>query len=117
MADAAIHRPDHERSDVDPRLLVILAVVLGAFLVAAPYVLFATYPAARHDALIRPTQRPPAPRLQVDPAADLRAMRRSEDARLSRYRWVDRDNGVVGLPIERAIELTFERGLRDWPKP
>jgi hypothetical protein len=117
MVDAAIHRSDHERSDVDPRLLVILGATLGAFLVAAPYVLFATYPAARRDALIRPTQRPPAPRLQVDPAADLRAMRRSEDALLSRYRWVDRGNGVVGLPIERAIELTFERGLSDWRKP
>ncbi|TVR53957.1 MAG: hypothetical protein EA425_02835 [Puniceicoccaceae bacterium] len=24
-----------------------------------------------------------------------------------RYRWIDRDNGVVGLPLDRAVELTI----------
>ena len=30
---------------------------------------------------------------------------------------MDRAAGVVRIPIERAIELTAERGLPGWPKP
>ena len=34
---------------------------------------------------------------------------RVEEARLSdRYSWVDQDKGIVGLPIERGMELTLQ---------
>lgn len=56
-------------------------------------------------------QPPPAPRLQVDPPADLRKLRAAEDAVLQSYGWVDRDAGIVRVPVERAIELLAERGL------
>lgn len=41
--------------------------------------------------------------------ADLRKAREEGEARLQGYRWVDRDNGVVAIPIERAMELTVDR--------
>ncbi|MCA9619680.1 MAG: hypothetical protein KC731_11660 [Myxococcales bacterium] len=31
--------------------------------------------------------------------------------KLTRYRWVDEKNGVVAIPIERAMDLLSERGL------
>ena len=30
---------------------------------------------------------------------------------LNGYGWVDKANGVVHIPIERAMQLTLERGL------
>lgn len=32
---------------------------------------------------------------------------------LSEYRWVDKDHGVVGIPIERAMELEVAQLHRD----
>jgi hypothetical protein len=54
---------------------------------------------------------PPAPRLQTYPFDDIKELRRSELPRLERYEWVDKNTGVVRIPIERAIDLIAERGL------
>jgi hypothetical protein len=48
---------------------------------------------------------PPAPRLQTDPAGDLQAVRAREDAHLDRYAWVERNQGIAQVPIERAMLL------------
>ena len=54
---------------------------------------------------------PPEPRLQTEPVLDLQKLRARDAERLSTYAWVDRDAGVVRLPIERAIEILAARGL------
>lgn len=54
---------------------------------------------------------PPAPRLQVNPAQDLKAYQAEEDAILHSYGWADKSAGVVWIPIERAMELSLERGF------
>ena len=54
---------------------------------------------------------PPEPRLQTDPRGDLANLRRSEDTVLNSYGWVDRNAGIVRIPIEQAMKLTVERGL------
>ncbi len=54
---------------------------------------------------------PPEPRLQVRPNTDIEKMRAAAQAALNSYGWVDRQAGVVRIPIERAIELTAQRGL------
>jgi hypothetical protein len=56
-------------------------------------------------------QLPPAPRLQTDEPGDLAKYRAEEDQKLTTYGWVDRQNGVVHIPIERAKALLLERGL------
>lgn len=55
--------------------------------------------------------RPPEPRLQDFPAQDLKEFRKREDETLKSYGWVEPNAGVVRIPIERAMELTLERGL------
>jgi hypothetical protein len=50
-------------------------------------------------------QTPPEPRLQTDPAGDLRQLRERERSQLTEYGWVDRERGVVRVPIERAMDL------------
>jgi hypothetical protein len=52
---------------------------------------------------------PPEPRLQVDPVGDLSALRAREAAQLGGYGWVDRQAGVVHIPIDRAMELLVAR--------
>jgi hypothetical protein len=47
------------------------------------------------------------------PNVERAALRAREQARLSAYQWVDRQGGVVRIPVERALALT----LRDWSKP
>ncbi len=56
-------------------------------------------------------QIPPEPRLQVEPRAELEVFQAEQARWLSTYGWIDRDAGIVRLPIERAMELTVERGL------
>jgi hypothetical protein len=54
---------------------------------------------------------PPEPRLQTNPKQDLRDLRAFEADTLDHYSWVDRNGGVVRIPIENAMKLTLERGL------
>jgi len=42
----------------------------------------------------------------------LRDLHAAEDAALGRYGWADREAGVVRIPIERAIDLVAEKGVR-----
>ena len=51
------------------------------------------------------------PRLLVNQAHDMQEFRASQQSVLDSYDWVDRDHGVVRIPIERAIDLLAERGM------
>ena len=53
----------------------------------------------------------PEPRLQVDASKELRQMRAAEDAALSSYGWVDKDAGIVKIPVDRAMEILAKKGL------
>lgn len=54
---------------------------------------------------------PPAPRLQRETSADLLEHSTRMERLATSYDWIDRDAGVVRIPVERAMELTLERGL------
>lgn len=54
---------------------------------------------------------PPAPRLQTAPHQELIDFCTAQQKDLSTYRWVDQQNGIVQIPVDRAMELILERGL------
>jgi hypothetical protein len=56
-------------------------------------------------------QPPPEPRLQESPGIDLQRLRAEEERILTTYGWVDREAGIVRIPIENAIDLLAETGL------
>jgi hypothetical protein len=58
----------------------------------------------------------PQPKLQVYPREDLKQMRAREDQILSTYGWVNKDKGVVRIPIGRAMDLLAQRNL-PWRGP
>lgn len=66
-------------------------------------------PAATPFASSRPL--PPEPRLQPAPRLDLLGYLKDEQSALSSYGWVDRTNGVVHIPIDRAMQLLLQQGL------
>lgn len=51
------------------------------------------------------------PLLQVKPEEDLRGMRVGNATDLRTYTWIDRQAGVVRLPVDRAMDLLAERGV------
>lgn len=59
----------------------------------------------------RPQIEAPPPQLQSSPAADLQQMRAEEDVILNSYGWINREAGIIRIPIERAMEITSKRGL------
>ncbi len=122
-----VHNPAlaHERSDVNVRGIVTFAA--GLFVIAVVvhvlvWWLF-TYFAVRAERMQPPPaplaasrpQLPPEPRLQTAPLRDLQEMRAAEEAILHSYGWVDRQAGVVRIPIERAMQLLAERNLPSRP--
>jgi hypothetical protein len=58
-----------------------------------------------------PTEIFPEPRLQTTPVVDLNVYRQMVDERLRSYTWVDKEKGIVSIPIEEAKAKLLERGL------
>ena len=54
---------------------------------------------------------PPDPLLVAAPAEAMRSYRLQEEEVLHSYGWVDKEAGIVRIPIERAIELLAQGGL------
>jgi len=47
----------------------------------------------------------------VDYYGDLSKMRQQWSEEVNGYSWVDKNAGVTRIPIERAMQLTLQRGL------
>jgi hypothetical protein len=110
----------HEERDVRLRPLIISGVSMAALAglsLLAMWWLFDYFTARQMrletdlHPLLETRQLPPEPRLQVSPQIDMRAILTNERSILDSYGWVDRQAGIVRIPIERAIELLTECGL------
>lgn len=101
------HEPDRVRTGLIIGMAVLLAVIVA--LVQLSVHLF-----------MGRVGRPPTPPRQVTERAreqlagadhwaiqplDREALERAEDSHLTGYAWVDRDAGVVRIPLQRAMEL------------
>lgn len=115
-------QPGHEKRDVTIRPIALAGAGLAVIVIVSAALMWLLFNVlaereARHSPKPNPLaqsfgrQAPPEPRLQVDPRKDLTQMREEEEATLHSYGWVDRKAGVVRIPIERALELTLQRGL------
>jgi hypothetical protein len=56
------------------------------------------------------------PRLEEDERTELKDVRIKEEEMLHGYGWVDEQAGTVRIPIDRAMQLTVERGLPTRPQ-
>ncbi len=129
----------HEESDVNVRALLWAVVIFIVFAIGTHLAigmmfrfyaqLFRGKTTAPMTAIAMPADAsvPPAPRLQPfpghdtsgttippnrnTPVTDMEDMRAAEDQALKNPGWVDRQKGVVRLPIEVAKQLVVQRGL------
>ncbi len=123
MSTPSPHQEQHgrwERRDVD---------VVGLFLIAAILVIGGIFAVLLTGGMLRflnhqrnvSDKAPPAvaaeradfplPRLQISPPVDLEKFGAEQNRELTTYGWIDRQKGIVRIPIERAIELLSQRGL------
>jgi hypothetical protein len=112
----------HERSDVNVKAILGVGAGLAGITLALAGVVWLlvvflsnraadTAPMEFPLAASHEQRLPPEPRLQTNPREDLAALRQSEERLLRSYGWVDKDAGVVRIPIDEAMKLTLERGL------
>ena len=118
----------YETRDIKVRPLVQFTVGLTIIGVATYLVVFGllrlwSAGADRQDALLQPAtavatpakpgeeRLPPEPRIQANPAADLKTLVAEEDAILTTYGWIDRQAGVARMPIDVAMQRVLEQGL------
>ncbi len=52
----------------------------------------------------------PAPQLQRTPLSDLEALQKSQREQLKGYAWVDKGQGIVHVPIGRAMQIVASKG-------
>jgi hypothetical protein len=111
----------HETTDASAYYVGLFGLGMAIMIVLSMlflYKLFWRFEAIvkRSDPLVSPVatrQIPPEPRLQAQPGAELIQLRREEDEVLRTYKWIDQTQGIVQIPIERAIDLLSERGLAE----
>ena len=109
----------YERSDADPRKLVLAGLLLAVLLAAA--LALSAWLSQTTDAEIMSGERaspvrglrtaPPGPELEAVPTRELELVRAREERLLEGTEWVDAVNGVVRIPIERAMELSLQEGF------
>lgn len=104
----------HESRDLDVRAVAWFIAGLTVVLIVI-FVVLAFFQSSLSGGHVK--ERPPelnaapAPRLQTDASAELKDWRMKQEAELNRCRWVDRSAGIIEISIERAMQLTVERGL------
>ena len=122
MSDPDTTLVGHETADADIGPLIKFAIFMALTTVVCAAICVGLYKyldrrEAREKAgryplaagLARPL--PPPPRLQNYPFYDLKAFRSEENRVLDHYGWVDKNAGVVRIPVERAIDVLAEKGL------
>lgn len=114
--------PDHDRvrghsgSAIDVRLIakagmglgaVLGVILMGVFMIHAGH---AGGPEERFGPSASPAtaQAFPEPRLQGRPAEDRAHYFAQQRAKAAEYAWVDRERGIVRIPVERAMQLLDE---------
>ena len=60
--------------------------------------------AQKYPLAVGQSKQPPAPNLQTQPFKDIYMLRQAEATRLGSYGWVDKEGGIVRMPIDRAME-------------
>ncbi|HXW53414.1 MAG TPA: hypothetical protein VEL47_04830 [Myxococcota bacterium] len=107
---------EHERSDANAKKIMwvaIASVVIGAIILLGLVFAFSLLRSNIEaealkvvpKELIDKRKGPPPPLLEVSPIKVAQESRERERQLLQTYGWVDRENGIVRVPIEKAIEI------------
>jgi len=120
MSERADHRglvpAHHETSDVTLRLATGLLALAGILLLLLLGLAWLMFPREVKDQrFAQPFPEWPGPRLQVDPAADMKQFHTEEMRRLNIAGWRDRTANTVHIPIDQAMRAVAAEGIPGWP--
>ena len=114
----------HEERDVNVIAVTRFGIGLSLILVVSLFAVWGLFTLFKNREAKEPAGAPPAawmganahrlppePRLEEHPAAELQDVRSAEEQILNGYGWIDRDKGVVRIPIDRAMDILAQRGL------
>jgi hypothetical protein len=127
---------EFEHQDLRPRVVYAFLIGLALMCIVVYFVVWGVYDIIdayqmRHQPPQNPLVAPetdtrrvlpqdiekfPQPRLERNERLEINDFRLQEEQTLYSYGWVDAQGGVVRIPIDRAIELTAQRGLTTTPK-
>jgi hypothetical protein len=116
----------YETSDADFRQVMLTALGLFGLLIFGLLVSWGSYrfffersedPGTFPATFTTPERFPPAPTVQQNPHKELVVMHAAEDSVLHSYGWVRKKDGIVRVPIDRAMELLVQKGLPARTKP
>jgi hypothetical protein len=108
---------DYHDTDIRARPLVAFVVLTTIFIVVTFFGVIVFYRFMGRDVGTQPSDGrfsdlavlPPEPRLQVVEKRSLEEQREMETKHLTSYGWVDKQAGVVHIPIDQALKLAAER--------
>lgn len=118
--------PAFEPRDADPKPLlqlgIGLAILIAVSLLVSDWLDHAFTEEAPPPPMARntPEASPPDatwPVLQANPGTELAEYRQEMEQRLGQYGWVDRENGIARIPIDRALEIYLERANAEAAPP
>lgn len=115
--------PAYETTDAKTRPLyasglLLAGIIVGSFLIGSWMMgAFASEAESEGDThpLATYRDRPEEAVLQARPKDEMDAYRVELEAVTTTYDWVDQPNGVVRVPVARAMELLLEEGLPTRP--
>jgi hypothetical protein len=99
-----------ESPEVATRTVLFVAVALLVFVVGSIAGGRAYFVSKLDGPVNVPPQTFEKPRLQINDAADLAKFQKEQRAELNGYAWIDRDRGIIRIPIERAMALIAAKG-------
>lgn len=107
------HATDHEDRDISVFtvgrwVIALFAIVLTSMLVV--YVLYHFHPSHGDPELVL-NRHMSQPALQPRPNDDMKKFLEEQEHDTTTYGWVDKAAGKVRLPIDRAMELSLQRGF------
>ena len=106
----------YEASDWQVGILGWLALGTFVFLVMVPLLMMWVYWTTVSDVNRNVLVTPPEPRLQTNPAQDLANFLADQHSKLDSYYWVDKQSGIVHIPIGEAMKKLAKDGIPGFPK-
>lgn len=99
---------DYEAQEPKNNLIAFLLIAACLFLVATFILLSWMFTSTREAEQNK--------KLNEGRYVELQELRKSEDAKLGAYQYIDKDKGIVRIPVERAMQLMAEEAKTSQPK-
>jgi hypothetical protein len=101
---------DFATAGVGNRAVAVIAAGLMAMMLGAVAMLIGFYVWQLPERALPPPRQLPAPQVRVDERALRAEIETEQRQRLTGYRWENPEKTLIGIPIERAMQIIAARG-------